>query len=157
MYMHDSWCTILMPRMQERWENERAVMDASKQAGESQTDEALLAAELERLSAADIVLVPYPVLSREVLAAHSEERLPGQGLNSILISAASIFPGVWLRRCSMTRQSGAARQLLHAKSAFAVSSTGVLQGVTITSPPKLLENRQRLLPCLGASGVSPNL
>ena len=53
--------------VQERWENELAVMEASRQPDQGQTDEALVKAELQRLSAADIVLVPYPVLSREVL------------------------------------------------------------------------------------------
>ena len=79
MYGREVLLAQLVPKLavplQDRWETERAILDASKQPAEDQTDEALVGAELERLSAADIVLVPYPVLSREVLRAWPCKRL----------------------------------------------------------------------------------
>ena len=52
---------------QERWESERIVVEGSGEASaQNAAEEALLRAEVARLAAADVVLVPYPVLSREV-------------------------------------------------------------------------------------------
>ena len=48
------------------WETQRQAFEAGKQAGVPVSEEAAFDAQMERLMAADVVLVAYPTLSQEV-------------------------------------------------------------------------------------------
>lgn len=51
---------------QEVWETQRQAFEAAKHTGVPVQEEAAFRAQLQRLTAADVVLVAYPVLRQEV-------------------------------------------------------------------------------------------
>jgi hypothetical protein len=73
-------------RQQEVWETQRQAFEAAKLAGVPVSEEAAFQAQMERLMAADVVLVAYPTLSQEARQPSSLHHfkdlycMPGSGI-----------------------------------------------------------------------------